>query len=504
MNKITTPTGNIIEINTNDQTAERRVKLLELRQKQNPYVNGFKFNAWAGDLHATYGDKSQEELAANPVEVKIAGRIMTRRLMGKASFVNLQDMTGKIQLYIRKEDLPGGIYDEFKNWDLGDIIGAEGIVFKTKSGELSVKTNAIRLLTKSLHPLPEKFHGLADHETCYRQRYLDLLVNPKTRRAFQIRSALITGIRNFFLNRRYLEVETPMMHTIPGGALARPFVTHHNTLDMTLYMRIAPELFLKRLVVGGFERVFEINRCFRNEGISTRHNPEFTTLEFYQAYADYRDLMDLTENLIRTLAREILGTTILTYQGTECDFARPFMRLTMREAILEFNPEIKSNELDDINLARELAGRHSIDLQPNYGLGKVQTEIFEKLVEKKLLQPTFITSHPAEVSPLARKNDQNPFVVDRFEFYVGGQEIANGFSELNDPEDQAERFRAQAEELARGDSEAMHYDADYITALEYGMPPTAGEGVGIDRLAMLFTDAASIRDVILFPLLRTK
>ncbi|OGT07736.1 MAG: lysine--tRNA ligase [Gammaproteobacteria bacterium GWE2_37_16] len=488
----------------NDQVKQRHIKLAELRSRGQAYPNDFRFSDWALDLHKNYADKDAETLAMYPVSVKLAGRIMTRRLMGKASFVNIQDMTGQIQLYVRQDDLPDGVYEQFKSWDLGDIVGAHGIVFKTKTGELSVKVNDIRLLTKALRPLPEKFHGLADQETCYRQRYLDLLVNPESRRNFQIRSALISGIRKFLIERQFMEVETPMLQKIPGGALARPFVTHHNTLDMTLYLRIAPELALKQLVVGGFERVFEINRNFRNEGMSTRHNPEFTTLEFYQAYADYQDLMDLTETLLHTLTRDILDSPIITFQGTECDFSKTFARFTMREAILHFNPDIKSTDLDDINIARRIAEQYGVNLQPTYGLGKVWTEIFEKTVEKKLLQPTFITSHPAEVSPLARKNDQNPFVVDRFEFYVGGQEIANGFSELNDPEDQAERFRKQVEELASGDQEAMHYDADYITALEYGLPPTAGEGIGIDRLAMLFTNSASIRDVILFPLLRIK
>jgi len=492
------------ELDSNDQIAQRRAKLTKARENGIAFPNDFRRTIWALDLHKSYNEKTAEELVQEHSTVKIAGRIMTRRLMGKASFVHIQDMSGRIQLYLRQDDLPAEMYENFKDWDLGDIIGAEGVVFKTKTGELSIKVSNIRLLTKALRPMPEKFHGLTDHEMRYRQRYLDLLVNSETRRTFQIRSALTSGIRKFLVERGYIEVETPMMQAIPGGALAKPFVTHHNALDMKLYLRIAPELALKELVVGGVERVFEINRCFRNEGISTRHNPEFTTLEFYQAYADFRDLMDLTEELLRTLALEIFGATKMTYQGTEFDLSNPIPRLTMREAIVKFHPEIKLADLDNLAKAKEIAAKHNIPVEANYGLGKIQTEIFEKLVEKKLLQPTFITSHPLEISPLARKNDQNPFYVDRFEFYVGGQEIANGFSELNDPEDQAERFHKQAEDLAGGDEEAMHYDAEYITALEHGMPPTAGEGIGIDRLAMLFTDSASIRDVILFPLLRPR
>jgi lysyl-tRNA synthetase class 2 len=422
--------------------------------------------------------------------------------MGKASFINLLDMSNQIQIYVRRDDLPEGKYESFKEWDLGDILGVEGVLFKTKTNELSIKAENIRLLTKSLRPMPEKFHGLVDHEVCYRQRYLDLIANHETRRIFQIRSQLVTAMRRFFNEKGFLEVETPMMQAIPGGAVARPFVTHHNALDMQLYLRIAPELYLKRLVVGGIERVFEINRNFRNEGISVRHNPEFTMLEFYMAYADYHDLMNLTEEMLRTLAHEVLGKTEVPYQGETYDLAKPFARMTVKESILHFNPQIKAADLDDINTARKVAETLQISIQSNYGLGKIQIEIFEKTVEKELRQPTFITAYPAEVSPLARRNDKDPFLTDRFEFFVGGQELANGFSELNDPEDQAERFRKQAEEFAEGDQEAMRYDADYVAALEYGLPPTAGEGMGIDRLAMLFTDSPSIRDVILFPLLR--
>jgi lysyl-tRNA synthetase, class II len=490
------------KLDVNEQILQRRDKLARRREKGNPFPNDFRRDSLAANLFALYSDKDQSAFLANPIHVKLAGRIMTRRLMGKASFVHIQDMSGQIQLYFRKDDLPEGLYEEFKDWDLGDIIGVEGEIFKTKTEELSVKVKNAHLLTKALRPLPEKFHGLSDQETRYRQRYLDLIVNPETRRIFQTRAALIKNLREFLYERDYVEVETPMMQVIPGGALARPFITHHNALDMTLYLRIAPELFLKRLGVGGFERVFEINRNFRNEGISTRHNPEFTTLEFYQAYADYHDLMDMTEQMLCTLAQKVLGTTILEYQGITCDLSKPFPRLTMLESITHYNKHLKLADLKDINTLRRIAEENDIKLQPDYGVGKIQAEIFEKTVERKLLTPVFITEHPLEISPLARKSDQDPFFVDRFEFYVGGHEIANGFSELNDPDDQAERFKKQAEELARGDHEAMHFDADYIQALEYGLPPTAGEGIGIDRLTMFFTNTVSIRDVILFPLMR--
>jgi lysyl-tRNA synthetase, class II len=489
-------------LSENGQIAERKAKLKVLRTQGNAYPNDFRRNTLADTLHALYNMEDAESLHTKNIAVKIAGRIMTRRLMGKASFVHIQDMSGKIQVYIRQDNLTAGLYEQFLHWDLGDIIGVNGVVFKTKTGELSVKAQELFLLTKSLLPLPEKFHGLVDHEIRYRKRYLDLLVNPETRNIFQIRSQLVTAMRKFFATHGFLEVETPMMHAIPGGATARPFVTHHNALDMQLYLRIAPELYLKRLVVGGIERVFEINRNFRNEGISLRHNPEFTMLEFYQAYADYHDLMSFTEEMLRYLAKEVLGTTIIKQQGTEYDLAKPFRRMTLKESILHFNKGIKANDLEDINKARQIAENLEITGIAAYGLGKIQYEIFEKTVEKELKEPTFITAYPIEVSPLARRCDTDPFVADRFEFFVGGREIGNGFSELNDPDDQAERFRQQADGFAQGDQEAMRYDEDYVTALEYGLPPTAGEGIGIDRLVMLFTDAPSIRDVILFPLLR--
>lgn len=492
-------------VDTNALIEQRRSKLAAIREAGDAFPNDFRRDVMAGELHAEYGEKTNEELEASPVRVKVAGRIMSRRIMGKASFVHIQDMSGKIQLFVTRDDLAENFYNEqFKKWDIGDIIGGEGVLFKTKTGELSIKVDDIRLLTKSLRPLPEKWHGLADQETKYRQRYVDLIMNEVTRDTFRVRSQVVDYMRRFLLDRSFMEVETPMMHVIPGGATARPFVTHHNALDMGLYLRVAPELYLKRLVVGGFERVFEINRNFRNEGLSTRHNPEFTMVEFYQAYADYRDLMDLTEAMLRGMAQEIHGTTVLPYQGEMFDFGKPFARMTVVESILHFNPDLGLEQLQDLEAARKVAEALKIPLKDSYGLGKVQIEIFEKTVEHRLKDPTFITAYPTEVSPLARRSDNDPLVTDRFEFFVGGRELANGFSELNDAEDQAERFRSQVAEKEAGDDEAMHYDEDYIVALEHGMPPTAGEGIGIDRLVMLFTDSPSIRDVLLFPHMRPK
>lgn len=482
--------------------SERREKLKQLRANGIAFPNDFRRDVMAGELHAEYGAKDTEYFTTHVHRVRIAGRMMAKRVMGKASFTQIQDMSGRMQLFLERDGLPEGVYQAFKAWDVGDILGAEGVLFKTKTGELSVKVDQLRLLTKSLRPLPEKFHGLSDQETRYRQRYLDLIMSEPSRQVFRLRTQIVQFIRNFLNERGYLEVETPMMQMIPGGAAARPFTTHHNALDMQLFLRIAPELYLKRLVVGGFEKVYEINRNFRNEGLSTRHNPEFTMLEFYQAYADYRDLMDLTETLLRSMAEQLLGTSKIQYQGEEYDFGTPFARMSIRESILHFNPDIQGVGLDDLAMARRIAERLGIALKPGYGLGKVQIEIFEKTVEHRLKHPTFITAYPTEVSPLARRNDVDPFVTDRFEFFVGGREIANGFSELNDAEDQAERFQRQVEAKESGDDEAMHFDADYICALEHGMPPTAGEGIGIDRLVMLFTDAPSIRDVLLFPHLR--
>ena len=482
--------------------AERRAKLDSLREQGDAFPNDFRRDAYAADLHEAHGDKDKETLEQEGIRIRVAGRIMLRRIMGKASFLTLQDMSGRIQCYARKNDLPEGVYNEFKKWDLGDLIGVAGTLFRTNTGELSIHLDELRLLTKSLRPLPDKHKGLADQEMRYRQRYLDLMMNDESRKTFVIRSKIVEAIRRYLTDHRFLEVETPMMQVIPGGAAAKPFVTHHNALDMDLYLRIAPELYLKRLVVGGFERVFEINRNFRNEGLSTRHNPEFTMLEFYQAYADYRDLMDLTEDMLRTVTQNVLGGTKIHYQGKDYDFSQPFQRMTVVDAILHYNPGITVADINNLDSAKGLAKALGIPLKDSWGLGKVQIEIFEKTAAPRLDQPTFITEYPTEVSPLARRNNQNPEVTDRFEFFVGGREIANGFSELNDAEDQAERFRQQVSEKEAGDDEAMHYDEDYVTALEYGLPPTAGEGIGIDRLVMLFTNSPSIRDVLLFPHMR--
>ncbi|MFW5425843.1 MAG: lysine--tRNA ligase [Methylophagaceae bacterium] len=495
---------NETEQDENRLIAQRREKLTELREKGNAFPNDFRRDVLNAELASEYAETSAEALKENPRRVKIAGRMMTKRVMGKASFANIRDMSGNMQLYVKRDDLAEGVYAGFKRWDLGDIISAEGTMFRTQKGELSVMVDDIQLLTKSLRPLPEKFHGLSDQETRYRQRYVDLIMNEESRKTFIIRTKIIDGIRRFLMAKNYLEVETPMMHVIPGGATARPFTTHHNALDMPLFLRVAPELYLKRLVVGGFERVFEINRNFRNEGLSTRHNPEFTMVEFYQAYADYQDLMDLTEEMLRTVTQDVLGTSQVHYQGTDLDFAKPFHRMTIIESILHFNSDITIEQLSTLEEASKVAEGLGIPLKNSYGLGKVQIEIFEKTVEHRLMEPTFITAYPTEVSPLARRSDSDPFVTDRFEFFVGGREIANGFSELNDAEDQAERFQAQVAEKDAGDDEAMHFDDDYIRALEYGMPPTAGEGIGIDRLVMLLTDSPSIRDVLLFPHMRAE
>jgi len=491
--------------NENDLIAQRRQQLQDLRETGNAFSNDFRRDSLAADIIAKYEEKTKEELEAEGIKVAIAGRMMSRRIMGKASFAHIQDMSDKIQLYVRRDELPEGLYNTgFKKWDIGDIIGATGTVMKTNKGELSIHVDSIKLLTKSLQPLPEKFHGLTDQEMRYRQRYVDLIMNEETRNTFKIRSQVIEFIRSYLNNENFMEVETPMMHVIPGGATARPFKTHHNSLDMELFLRIAPELYLKRLVVGGFERVFEINRSFRNEGLSPRHNPEFTMLEFYQAYSDYEDLMNLTEDMLRKLTTELFGSNQIAYQGDTYDLGKSFERMTVVESILKFNDMIAIEDLQSLEKTKAHAQRLEIPLEDSYGLGKVQIEIFEKTVEAKLLAPTFITQYPTEVSPLARKNDNDPFVTDRFEFFIGGREIANGFSELNDSEDQAERFRKQVEEKEAGDAEAMHFDEDYITALEYGMPPTAGEGIGIDRLVMFLTDSPTIRDVILFPHMRSK
>ncbi|OGT12333.1 MAG: lysine--tRNA ligase [Gammaproteobacteria bacterium GWE2_42_36] len=495
-------TDPIVTLDENELILQRKKKLKALREQGNAYPNQFRRTALVGDLHQQYAHLTTEALAETKIPVAIAGRIMLRRLMGKASFLQIQDMSGRMQVYLRKEDLPEGVYDIFKEWDLGDIVGIEGFVFKTKTGELSVHAQKVVLLTKALRPLPDKFHGLANKETCYRQRYLDLITNEESRRVFIMRSKIVEGIRQYLARHHFIEVETPMMQVIPGGAAAKPFVTHHNALDMKMYLRIAPELYLKRLVVGGFERVFELNRNFRNEGVSTQHNPEFTMLEFYMAYADYQDLMNLTEDLLKTLALDLLGTTEIVYQDITFDFSKPFARMTLRDSILHYNPSVQAHDIDTLESARQLAEKLGLAVDSSFGLGKIQTMIFEKTVEHHLAQPTFITAYPAEVSPLARRNDQNSFITDRFEFFMAGKEMGNGFSELNDPEDQAERFKEQVKAKEAGDEEAMYYDEDYITALEYGMPPTAGEGIGVDRIAMMFTNSPSIRDVVLFPHMR--
>ncbi len=486
----------------NQLIALRREKLGEMREAGVAFPNTFKREFYAEDLQKEYLDNEKPWFEENEVRVSVAGRIMLKRVMGKASFITISDMSGRIQIYVQKNMLGDELYDSFKGWDIGDIVGVEGVLFKTNKGELSVKADKLQLLTKSLRPLPEKFHGLSDQEQKYRQRYLDLIMSEDTRKTFKMRSKVISYIRNYFESRDFMEVETPMLQVIPGGATARPFETHHNALDIDMYMRIAPELYLKRLVVGGFERVFEINRNFRNEGLSTRHNPEFTMIEFYQAYATFHDLMDITEELLRGLAVEVVGSTEITYQGETFDFGKDFDRVSVTDSILKYNTNLNSGDIDNLESATKVAEDLGINVESYWGLGKIQMEIFDETVEQKLLNPTFITEYPAEVSPLARRNDDNDFITDRFELFIGGREIGNGFSELNDAEDQAERFQKQVAEKDAGDDEAMHYDADYIRALEYGMPPTAGEGIGIDRLVMLLTDAPSIRDVILFPHMR--
>jgi lysyl-tRNA synthetase class 2 len=485
----------------NKLIAERRGKLHELRQQGAAFPNDFRRNALAGQLHDAFGERDAQWLEANPTRVSVGGRLLFKRVMGKASFAKIADRTGQIQLYLQTEAL-GAAYEAFKGWDVGDIIGATGVLFRTKTNELSVRAEAVRLLVKALRPLPDKWHGLADTETRYRQRYVDLIVSEQSRSVFRARTRIIRYLRDFLDALDFLEVETPMMQPIPGGAAARPFKTHHNALDLDMYLRIAPELYLKRLVVGGLERVYEINRNFRNEGLSTQHNPEFTMLELYLAYADYRDLMDWIEKAIRGLAEALHGTQQLRYQGRAYDLAKSFQRISVEQAIIEHNPGIDPLSLRDLTYLRKRCETLGIKFEAQDGPGKLQIALFEKTAEGTLMDPTFVYAYPAEVSPLSRPNDADPFITDRFEFFIGGREIANGFSELNDPEEQAARFRAQVARKDRGDEEAMFYDADYVRALEYGMPPTAGLGVGIDRLVMFFTDSASIRDVILFPHLR--
>ncbi len=482
--------------------AERRAKLAEWRQSGKAYPNDFRRENTAGRLDELYGDKAREDLEATPIEVKVAGRIMLKRVMGKASFVTIQDLSGRIQLYVTRDAVGEDTYADFKRWDLGDIVGSVGTLMKTKTGELTVQCSEIRLLSKALRPLPEKFHGLADVESKYRQRYLDLMTNEETRFTFVARSRMIASIRGYMTEHGFLEVETPMMHPIPGGASAKPFTTHHNALDMQLFLRIAPELYLKRLVVGGFEKVFEINRNFRNEGLSPRHNPEFTMMEFYEAYADYKSLMNFTEGLIRQAAREALGTEAFDYQGRTLDLSKPFRRMTMVEAIHYHHPGYSLADLNEAGWLRHKLADLKVDVAPTAGVGTLQMQLFEETTEADLWEPTFIIDYPTEVSPLARRSDSNPDVTERFELFIVGREIANGFSELNDPEDQAARFLDQAKAKEAGDEEAMYYDADYVRALEYGLPPTGGCGIGIDRLVMLLTNSPAIRDVILFPQMR--
>lgn len=488
----------------NHLIAERRSKLDALREQGNAYPNDFRPTALAVDLQSRFQDQDKQQLELVDETFAVAGRMLAKRVMGKAAFVQLQDRSGTIQLFLQRNAIGEATYEAFKHWDVGDILGAAGSIFRTNTGELSIKVTELRLLSKSLRPLPEKFHGLTDTETRYRQRYVDLIVNREVHDTFVKRSQVIRFIRDFMEapGREFLEVETPMMHAIPGGAVARPFVTHHNALDCDLYLRVAPELHLKRLIVGGLDRVYEINRNFRNEGVSTRHNPEFTMLEFYWAYADYHDLMDLTEEMFRGLAQQIVGELTFDYQGMNVDFSQPFKRVAMADAVQQALPELSGSAINDMAKLREAAKAHDIHIDDSWGWGQLLMTLFEHKVEENLIQPTFITAHPTDVSPLSRRNDEHPEITDRFELFIAGREIANGFSELNDPEDQAERFHAQVAAKEAGDNEAMHFDADYIRALEYGMPPTAGEGIGIDRLVMLLTDSASIRDVLLFPYLR--
>ena len=491
-----------MSLESHNELAQRRAKLDDYRdQGLNPFANGFSINATAQDIALAHADHDAAVLESIEKVYHVAGRIMAKRDFGKAAFIQIQDRTGRLQVYVARNLIGDENFDQFRKFDLGDIVGMVGRLFRTKTDELSLRAESLQLLTKSLQPLPEKWHGLTDVETRYRQRYLDLMVNPEVRDVFRKRSRIVALIREYMVSKDYLEVETPMMQPIAGGATAKPFVTHHNTLKMDLFLRIAPELYLKRLVVGGFERVFEINRNFRNEGISIQHNPEFTMMEFYQAFATYEDLMDLTEELICHVAQQVVGSLQFKYGERDVDLSRPWQRLTVREAVLKYG-EISEADIDDRNKLLAYASKLGLELGNKVGYGKLLTEVFDAVAEPELWQPTFITQYPTEVSPLSRKNDLNPNVVDRFELFIVGRELANAFSELNDPEDQRDRFVKQLAEKESGDEEAHAMDDDYIRALEYGLPPTAGEGIGIDRLVMLLTNSQSIRDVILFPQLR--
>ena len=490
-------------LSENDLIKQRRSKLEELRNRGNAYPNSFRRDSLSQDLKDQCEGVSKEDLEAKEMTVSVAGRIMLQRIMGKASFITLQDMKGQIQAYVRSNDLPEGQYDDFKTWDLGDIVGIKGKLFLTKTGELTVNAESIEMLTKSLRPLPEKHSGLVDTEQRYRKRYLDLITNPESLEVFKKRSQIITAIRKYFIDNEYQEVETPMMHSILGGAAAKPFATHHNALDMDLYLRIAPELYLKRLMVGGIEKVFEINRNFRNEGLSTKHNPEFTMLEYYTAYADYNDQMSFIEDLLKVVSEKVLGTDKIEQEGTSYDFSKSFERISLKDSVAQ-KLSAEPTSLDNRDFLLETAKKYKIEDLDNLSDGKILFELFEELVEEELMHPTFVTGYPKDVSPLSRSSDDDPSVVDRFELFIGGKEIANGFSELNDPDDQADRFREQVEQKSKGDEEAMEFDSDYVEALEYGLPPCAGVGIGIDRLVMLLTGAKSIRDVLLFPQMKPK
>jgi len=487
----------------NHLITERRQKLQAIRDEKGiAFPNDFRRSHLAKDLHEKYDAINKEDLDPQGIEVSVVGRMMSKREFGKGGFAVIKDVSDDIQLFVQLNGVGEEKFKEFKSWDLGDIVAATGTMFKTKTNELSVKVKEIRLITKSLRPLPDKFHGLSDQEIRYRQRYVDLIMNQKSRDTFKTRSKIITHIRSFMEQKAFMEVETPMMHVIPGGAAAKPFETHHNALNLPLYLRIAPELFLKRLIVGGFERVYEINRNFRNEGVSTKHNPEFTMMEFYWAYADYKDLMDLTEELFQQLAEISTGGTVVEYQNDKLDFASSFERISMKDLVKKYNPEISEADCESREALATHCDRLNIHIEDNWGQGKLLTEIFEETAEAKLIQPTFVVEYPTEISPLSRRNDDNPSYTDRFELFIAGNEIANGFSELNDPEDQEQRFKDQVANMEAGDDEAMHFDADYIRALEYGMSPAAGEGIGIDRLVMLFTNSSSIKDVLLFPYMK--